>query len=86
MKYIDKNLSPENLALLNAWIDRRESRLVCPDARSRGARDWWNCQQAMLAWQRNPPPLQLVSSQQNAYMALQQSAYNAALQNSAYLN
>ena len=69
MKYIDKGLSPENIALLNAWIDRRESGQNFVDARSAEDRKWWEAQQAFIHFNRNPPPLQSM----NPYMQSQWS-------------
>ena len=58
MKYLDKGLSPENLQLLSAWIDRRESGQRFVDARRRVDREWWEMQQAMRNWKKNPPRLE----------------------------
>ena len=41
MKYLDADLSDFNRALLQAWIDKRESGLVCRDIRNRNLLERW---------------------------------------------
>jgi hypothetical protein len=55
MKYIDVGLSAINRALLDAWIDRRMSGRVYPDARTEKDRCWWNMLQIRRRMKSGPP-------------------------------
>jgi len=81
MKYIDEHLSPTNLQLLNAWIDRRESGQKYVDVRRAVDREWWERQQAMRRHIKKPSPLE---PYQSAYQ--NQLLSQAAIQQQANIN
>lgn len=78
MKYIDVDLSPENRALLDAWIERRESRKAYRDIRSARDRQWWECQQSYAKRPKATP----IWTQFGYANQLQQAQLNQGLQSS----
>lgn len=82
MKYLDANLSDFNRALLHAWIDKRESGLVCRDIRNRDLLERW--QRIQCRAHMHATSVSYIGMNYGALGQAQQNAWNSLANLSPY--